>query len=80
MFNKANIMEFFENYGRALKPWKFTADRVCNIEETGTATAVQSPSAVARIRTKQAGQSVSGERGARITVHTGPVWKVKTHN
>jgi hypothetical protein len=27
-FNKTNVMEFFDNYERALKSWKFTADRV----------------------------------------------------
>jgi hypothetical protein len=34
-FNKTNVMEFFDNYELALKSWKFTADRVCNIDETG---------------------------------------------
>ena len=27
-FNKTNVMEFFDNHDRALKSWKFTADRV----------------------------------------------------
>jgi len=35
VFNKINIMKFFDNYKPALKSWKFTADRVYNTEETG---------------------------------------------
>jgi hypothetical protein len=45
------------------KSWKFTADRVYNIDETGVSTVVLSPNIVAQIGTKQVGQAISGERG-----------------
>ena len=54
-------MEFFDNNKRALKSWKFTADRVSNIEERGVSTVVQSPNIVAQTGTKQVGQAVAGE-------------------
>jgi hypothetical protein len=61
MFNKRNVMEFFDNYERALKSGKFTADRVYNIDKTEIYTVVQSPNIVAHIGTKRVGQDVSGE-------------------
>ena len=60
-FNKTNVMEFFNYYEYPFKSWKFTADRVYNIEETGVSTIVQSPNNVAQLQTKQVGQAVSGE-------------------
>jgi hypothetical protein len=62
-FNKTNVMEFFHNYMRALKAWKYTADRVYNIDKTGESIVVQSPNIVAQIGTKQV-----GVRGTMITV------------
>jgi hypothetical protein len=67
-FNERYAMEFFDNYERALKSWKFTADGVYNIDETGVSTVVQSPNIFALIGKKQVGQTVSGERGTIITV------------
>jgi hypothetical protein len=61
-------MEFFDNNERALKSWKFTADRVYNIDETGVSIIVQPPNSVAEIGTKEVGQTVSGEKGSMITV------------
>jgi len=61
-------MEFFDNYEPALISWKFTADRMYNIEETGVSTVVQSSNIVAQTGTKQVGQAASGERGTMITV------------
>jgi len=40
-------MEFFDNYDCELKSWKFTADRVYNIDETGVSTFIVSPNIVA---------------------------------
>jgi hypothetical protein len=37
-FKKTNVMEFFDSYECALKSWKFLADRVYNIDETGLCT------------------------------------------
>ena len=54
-------MEFFDNYERALKFWKFTADGGYNIEETGVSTVLQSFNIVAQTGTKQVRQAVSGE-------------------
>jgi hypothetical protein len=42
-FNKTNVMQFFDNYERALKSWLFTAVRMYNIYET----IVQSPNIAA---------------------------------
>jgi len=50
-------MEFFDNYERALKSWKFTADRVYNIEETRVSAVVESPNIIAHIGSKQVGQA-----------------------
>jgi len=63
VFNKTNVMEFFDNYERALKSWKFTADRVYNIDETGESPVVHTPNIVAQTGTKQV-----GVRGTMITV------------
>ena len=52
----------------ALKSWKFTADRVYNIDKPGVSTNVQSPNLVVQIGRKQDGQAVSGEQGTMITV------------
>ena len=53
VFSKTNVMEFFDNYERALKSWKFTADRVYNIVETGKSIVVQPPNIVAYTGMKQ---------------------------
>jgi len=66
-FSKTNVMEFFDNYERALKFWKFTADRMYNIEETGVSTVLQPFNIVAQTETKQVGQAVSGEWATMIT-------------
>ena len=55
-------MEFFDNYERALKSWKFTAVRVYNIDETRVSVFVLSPNIIAQIGTQRVGQAVSGER------------------
>jgi len=56
-FSKTSVMEFFDNYERALKSWKFTADRVYNIEETRVSAVVESPNIIAHIGSKQVGQA-----------------------
>jgi hypothetical protein len=61
-------MEFFDNFERAHRSWKFTADRVCNIDETGVSKVVLSPNIVAQIGMQQVGQAVSGERETMIAV------------
>ena len=68
MLNKTRVMEIFDNYEGALKSWEFTADRVCNIDETGVSTIVQFPGIVAQLGKEQVRQAVSGERGTMITV------------
>jgi hypothetical protein len=55
-------MEFFDNYERSLKSWKFTADRMYNIDETRVFTVVRSATTVAQTGTKQVGKAVSGDR------------------
>jgi len=53
VFNKINVIELFDNFELALKPWEFTADRVCNIDEPGVSTVVQAPNIVAQLGTKE---------------------------
>jgi hypothetical protein len=48
-FSKTNVMDFFENYECALKSWKFTAERVHNIDETGVSAVAQSPTLLNRL-------------------------------
>ena len=67
-FNKTNVMEFFDNYERALRSWEFTADRVYNIDETGVSRVVLTRNIVAQIGMQQVGQAVSGERETMIAV------------
>ena len=67
-FNKTNVMEFFDNYERALRSWEFTADRVYNIDETGVSRVVLIRNIVAQIGMQQVGQAVSGERETMIAV------------
>ena len=59
-FNKIKVMEYFDNYERALKPWNFIAGRVCNIDDTGVSRDVESRNFVAQIGTKKVGQAVYG--------------------
>jgi len=61
-------MEFFDNYECALKSWKFTADRVYNIDETRLSIFILSPNIVAQIGTQQVGQAVSGEPETMIAL------------
>lgn len=67
-FNKTNVMEFYDNYERALQSGEFTGDRIYNLDETGVATVVQAPKVVAQLGARQVGQAVSAERGTMITV------------
>jgi hypothetical protein len=67
VFNKTNIMVFFNNHEPPLKSWEFIADRVYIIDETGVSTIVQSPNIFAQLGTKWVGKAVSGERGAMLT-------------
>ena len=63
-FNKTNVMEFYDNYERALQSGEFTGDRIYNLDEMG----VQAPKVVAQLGARQVGQAVSAERGTMITV------------
>ena len=67
-FSTTKEMGFIDNYERALKSWKFTADRVYNIDETRVSTFVQIPNIFAQLGTKQVGQDASCERGTMITI------------
>lgn len=67
-FNKTNVMDFYENYSRALQKYPFTASRIFNLDETGVMTVVQAPNVIAEKGVKQVGQAVSGERGNLVTM------------
>ncbi len=44
-FNRQNVAEVFNNYKKALEKYKFTPDRIWNLDETGCTT-VQKPSRI----------------------------------
>lgn len=47
--------------------YKFKAERIYNIDETGITTVLQSPKIIAESKKRQVGQIVSGERGELVT-------------
>lgn len=67
-FNRNNVSEFQNNYKKLLTKFKFTGDRIYNLDETGVSTVCQAPNIVAQTGVKQVGHVVSGERGKLITV------------
>lgn len=66
-FNKQNIDLFFNNLERVLDKYKFSSDRILNIDESGITTVLQAPKTVAPTGVKQVGQTVSAERGELVT-------------
>ncbi|KAJ8963711.1 hypothetical protein NQ314_005432 [Rhamnusium bicolor] len=66
-FNRHTVNEFFTNYISITTKYKFTPDRIYNIDESGISTILPCPRVIAETGKKQVGQAVSGKRGQLLT-------------
>lgn len=66
-FNKDRVYEFFENFCSELQKYKFKAEQIYNLDESGVTTVMRPPRVVAEKGKKQIGQVSSGERGELVT-------------
>lgn len=67
-FNAHNVQLFFKNFQSVMTRYKFQAQDVWNVDETGVTT-VQAPEKIlAKKGEKQVGAMTSGERGTLVTV------------
>lgn len=66
-FNKTAVAEFFNNFERVMLRYKFTPDRIVNLDETGINTVLPTPKVLADKKQRQVGQTVSAERGELVT-------------
>lgn len=66
-FNKPVVDGFFEKYASVLEKYKFSADQVWNLDETGITTVARPIKVVSTKGKKQVGQIASAERGSLVT-------------
>lgn len=66
-FNKSRVDEFFENYSQVLEKYKFKAEQIYNLDETGITTVIKPVKVVSTKGKKQVGQVASAERGELVT-------------
>ena len=67
-FNRYILNEFFDNLASVMDRYKFTPNRIFNVDETGVTT-VQSPKKILAAKgTKQIGSITSRERGELVTL------------
>lgn len=67
-FNKQNVKTYMDKYEAVLKKYKFEAQHIYNIDETGITT-VQAPSKIVATKgKKQIGSITSAERGVLVTM------------
>lgn len=66
-FNKECVGEFFTNYISLLEKFKFKAEQIFNIDESGVTTVMRPVNVVSEKGKKQVGQIASGERGELVT-------------
>lgn len=67
-FNRNKVNEFFNNYKNVLEKYKFTPERIFNLDETGVTTVLNPPKVIATKGKKQIGLIASAERGELVTV------------
>ena len=66
-FNKFTVKEFFDNLAKVLDEYKFTAQQIFNVDETGLIT-VQNPGKIVKARgARNVGSVTSAERGELVT-------------
>ncbi|KAF2878701.1 hypothetical protein ILUMI_27469 [Ignelater luminosus] len=58
---------FFDNLERIQLKYNFTSAKIINVDESGVSTVLALPKIVVPKECKQAGQTVSGERGEQVT-------------
>ena len=67
-FNRQNVKSFFELLKSVLDQYKFTADAIYNMDETGVSCNPKSQSRVIALKgTRQVGTKTFAERGANVT-------------
>lgn len=66
-FNKPVVDDFFGKYASVLEKYKFRADQVWNLDETGISTVARAIKVVTTKGKKQVGQIASAERGSLVT-------------
>lgn len=67
-FNKFNVGSFFEKLIALYNQYKFPAQKVYNMDETGVTTVQRPDRVVGRKGVKQIGRIVGGERGTLVTL------------
>ena len=72
-FNRYTVNEFFDNLASVMDRYKFTPNRIFNVNEIGV-TMVQSPKQMLAAKgTKQIGSITSRERGQLVTLFAASV-------
>nr|XP_023028779.1 jerky protein homolog-like [Leptinotarsa decemlineata] len=66
-FNRHNVSQFFNNFGKVYDKYKFELQEVYNMDETGLTTVQRPTKIIAKRGTKQVGAITSGERGQLVT-------------
>ena len=66
-FNKECIYGFFDKYEAILDEYKFTANQIYNVDETGLSTVHKPSKIIAQKGKHQVGALTSGERGLTTT-------------
>ena len=67
-FNKENIALFFKNLKEVILRYKFSPDKIFNLDETGISTVHVPPKIMCEKGSKQVGSLTSGERGVNVTM------------
>ena len=62
VFNKERIYEFFDKYENILDEYKFTANQIYNVDETGLSTVHKPSKIIAQKGKHPVGAVTSGER------------------
>jgi hypothetical protein len=67
-FNRENVSAFFNTLEALMKQYKFDADAIYNVDESGLTTVQKPAKIVAEKGCKQVGKMTSAERGALVTI------------
>jgi hypothetical protein len=67
-FNRTKVTAFFDNLAAVLKKYKFSANDIYNVDETGVTTVQKPCKVIAGKDTKQVGKMTSAERGTLVTL------------
>lgn len=67
-FNRPQVKKFFDNYQEYIDKYKFNANRIYNVDESGLSTVQRPQKILATTGRKQVGAITSAERGSNVTV------------